>query len=81
MSVNCLIIVNNVSVSASDNEDVVIIEDVEGTIGLDVSAHFGEFEDDSVHVRNDREKCEYEILFDQRTYDDVLKQKPYLMED
>ena len=63
------------------DENDCIIEDVEGTIGLDVFAHFGEFEDDSVHVRNDREKCEYEILFDQRTYDDVLKQKPYLMED
>lgn len=63
------------------DENDCIIEDVEGTIGLDVSAHFGEFEEDSVHVRNDREKCEYEILFDQRTYDEVLKQKPYLTED
>lgn len=63
------------------DENDCIIDDVVGTIGLDVAAHFGEYEDDSVHVRNDKEKCEYEILYDQRYYSDVLNQKPYLAED
>lgn len=39
-----------------------IIEDVEGTVGEDFADHFGEYEDDSVHVRNDDHKCDYEIL-------------------
>ena len=63
------------------DENDCIIEDVEGVIGLDVAAHFGEFEDDAVHVRNDRLKCEFEILYDQRDYAEVLNQKPYLAED
>ena len=44
-----------------------IIEDVEGTVGVDSLDHFGEYEDDSVFVRNDRLKTEYEILKDLRT--------------
>lgn len=63
------------------DENDCIIEDVVGAIGLDVEAHFGEFEDDAVHVRNDRLKCDYEILYDQRDYAEVLNQKPYLAED
>lgn len=45
-----------------------IIEDVEGTVGFGSLNHFGEYEDDSVFVRNDARKCDYEILLDQRNY-------------
>ena len=48
------------------------------TIGKDSLTHFGEYEDDSVFVRNDRLKADYEILMDQRTYAEVLQEKPYL---
>lgn len=41
-----------------------IIEDVEGTVGVDSLSHFGEFEDDSVFVRNDETMTDYEILRD-----------------
>lgn len=58
-----------------DNDD--ILEDVDRVIGFDSLNHFGEYEDDSVYVRNDRLKCDYEILLDQRTYEDVLKTKPH----
>jgi hypothetical protein len=58
-----------------------VIEDVEGSVGFESLSHFGEYEDDSVFVRNDRLKCDYEILLDARTYEDVLNQKPYLKED
>lgn len=63
------------------DENDCIIEDVEGTFGLDVASYFGEFEDDSVHIRDDQKKCEFEILYDQRDYAEVLNQKPYLAED
>lgn len=45
-----------------------IVEDVEGTVGYESLTHFGEYEDDSVHVRNDRLKCDYEILMEPREY-------------
>jgi hypothetical protein len=48
-----------------------IIEDVESMVGEDSLTHFGEFEDDSVFVRNDRLQTAYEILRDTRRYDDV----------
>lgn len=57
------------------------IEDVEGVVGYDSLNHFGEYEDDSVFVRNDRYKTDYEILLDLRSYSDVIKNKPHLAED
>lgn len=63
------------------DEDDEIIEDVDEMVGADYAEHFGEYEDDSVFIRNDVRKCYYEILYDNRTYADLLKQKPYLKED
>lgn len=37
------------------------IEDISGTVGTDAVNHFGEYEEDSVFVRNDRRKTDYEI--------------------
>ena len=48
-----------------------LVEDVDDTVGTDSLTHFGEYEDDSVFVRNDRLKCDYEILKDNRTYFEV----------
>lgn len=62
------------------DEDDERVEDADNVVGLDSLTHFGEYEDDSVFVRNDRLKCDYEILLDQRTYSDVIKQKPHRME-
>lgn len=46
-----------------------VIDDPEDIIGdIDPDEHFGEFEEDSVHVRNDVTKCDYEILRDTRCY-------------
>ena len=55
---------------ADDNDE--IIEDIEDVVGFDSLNSFGEYEDDSVFVRNDRLKCDYEILLDQRKYSDVV---------
>lgn len=47
-----------------------IIEDVERMVGTESLNHFGEYEDDSVFVRNDELRTDYEILLDnQRFYD------------
>ena len=62
-------------------EDYTLIEDVENTVGFESLGHFGEDEDDSVYVRNDRLKCYYEILLDDKNYCDVLRSKPYLLEE
>lgn len=62
------------------DENDEIVEDVENTVGFESLTHFGEYEDDSVFVRNERLKVDYEILLDQREYSDVIKTKPYLKE-
>lgn len=48
-----------------------VIEDVENTVGLDFHNHFGEWEEDTVYIRNDRLKCDYEINRDNRSYTEV----------
>lgn len=48
------------------------VEDIDNIIGEDSLKHFGEYEDDSVFVRNDELKCDYEILLDSRKYSDVV---------
>lgn len=60
-------------VLADDNND--IVEDVEGTVGFDALTSFGRFEDDAVHVRNERLKCDFEILKDLRLYANVVADK------
>ena len=61
-----------------NNEEV---DDVEEIVGEESLTHFGEYEDDSVFVRNDRLKCDYEILLDQRNYSDVTKTMPHRVEE
>lgn len=54
-----------------------LVDDVEAIVGKDSLEHFGEYEDDSVFVRNDALKADYEILLDNRKYSDVIKAMPY----
>lgn len=51
--------------------NVITDEEAEDMIGLDSLKHFGEYEEDSVHVRNDRLKVDYEILADAKKYSDI----------
>lgn len=55
-----------------DNEPVDDIAEIVGD-GLE---HFGEYEEDSVFVRNDAKKCDYEILRDLRAFSDVVEDLP-----
>ena len=62
---------------ADDGDD--IIDDIENLIGEDSLLHFGEYEDDpdTIYVRNDRLRTDYEITRDQRRYADVVDGYPY----
>lgn len=53
------------------------IEDIESFIGVNPEDHFGEYEDDSVFVRDDDMKIDYEILRDYNKYADVKKSPPH----
>lgn len=55
----------------TDEEDE-IIDDVGDLIGWESLEHFGEYEDDSVCVRNDVRKVDYEVLLDVRKYSEVM---------
>lgn len=52
-----------------DNGD--IVRNVNELFDEDFLDHFGEFDEDSVYVRNDVLKIDYEILLDVRTYADA----------
>lgn len=65
-------------VLADDTDNVV--EDVEDTVGHESLTHFETGDDalhlvDSVYVRNDEKKYDYEILLDFRRYADVIAAK------
>ena len=59
----------------ADDEDE-IVEEVDDTVGDDFADHFGDYEDDSVFVRNDRLRCDFEILKDNRSYREVTGMEP-----
>lgn len=61
----------------TDEDDEVITNPSE-LVGRDFASHFGDYEDDSVFIRNDNRKIDFEILMDYRTYQEVLKAKPHL---
>lgn len=63
------------SVLVDENDE--IIEDVEGTVGFESLTTFGEYEDDAVHVRNERHGIDYEILAHPRKFSEMLKHNPY----
>ena len=66
---------NNVTANCEE-----LLEDVDGTIGLESLDHFGEYEEDSVFVRNDELNCYFEILLDPRPYSEC-NIEPHLAED
>ncbi len=57
-------------VLADDDDE--IIEDVDDVVGEGTLNRFGEYEDDSVHVRNENMKCDYEILMSLKNYSDIV---------
>lgn len=57
------------------------IEDVGAIIVEDFADHFGEYEDDSVFVRNDDRKTDYEILRDERNFSDLNNSRTYPVDE
>lgn len=57
---------------ADDTDE--IINDIDGTVGLDNLDHFGENPDDpdTIYVRNDKLKSDYEILKDLGSYSEIV---------
>lgn len=53
------------------DDDDIIVDNVDGIVGEESLKTFGQYEDDSVFVRNDRLKTDYEILLDSRNYTEV----------
>lgn len=64
----------------TDNRDEPI-EDVENTVGNDFKSHFGEYEDDSVFIRNENLKTDYEILAVSMNYSDSVNNDEHPTED
>jgi hypothetical protein len=60
-------------VLVDDFGDVIDPNDIDSMIGSDFARHFGDYEEDSVFVRNHRTETDYEILKDYSRYSDVPK--------
>ena len=58
-----------------------LVENLDEVVGFDSLNHFGEYEDDTVFVRNDRLRCDYEICRDLRTYSEVIGDNPHRVEE
>lgn len=52
--------------------------DIDETIGDEALEHFGDYEDDIVHVRNERKREDYEVARDPRKYVDVVNDTPLM---
>ena len=49
-----------------------VIQNVDDVVGDDFASHYGEYEDDSVFIRNEGEKRDYEILRDLNSFADTI---------
>ena len=56
------------------------IDDPENTVGTNYKKYFGVYpnDPDTVYIRNDELCCDYEIVKDLRTYEEVDAQRPHL---
>lgn len=64
------------------DDDDVVFEDSERYIGTDSLKHFDEGKESVIYVLNSENETVYEILWSNRSYKDILEEKPYLrMED
>lgn len=65
-------------VLVDDNNDEMGENEINRTIGPYALDHLGDYEDDCVHVCNDRLEAYYEVLTDSRKWSDILEDRPYL---
>lgn len=62
---------------ADDGDNAMGRDEIEASVGLTFSSHFGN--GDVVYIRNDERKTNYEILRDERAYEEVVGNRPYLI--
>ena len=74
-AINLTLYADGVLVDDRSNEPV---EDVDETVGLANLDHIGDYEEDAVHIRNDKLRCDYEILCDTKKYSEIC---PHPAED
>lgn len=48
-----------------------LIDDIDGTVGIDNLKEIGKYEDDILHIKNDKLKCYYEICKSLDSYHDL----------
>lgn len=60
------------------DEDDEPVENLDDVVGKESLKRFGEFEADTVFVRNERLKCDYEVLRDNHRYADIIDDDPFL---
>lgn len=58
-----------------------IIKNADEIVGSDFASHFGQYEDDTVYVRNSELKTDYEINRDLRTYTSANERPPHMVDD
>lgn len=64
-----------------EDEDYHIITDADELIGPNALTTFGEYEEDSVFVRNEHLSTDFQILKDYRTYDEAKSIRPVQVDD
>ena len=57
------------------------IEDIDGYVGDDFHTHFGEYEEDAVHIRNDILQKDFEILKDLANFSEITKHHYHLVDE
>jgi hypothetical protein len=64
-----------------EDDEYNIVEDGDELLGPDALNSFGEYEEDSVFVRNDRLRTDFQILRDYRTYEEARSISPGRVHD
>ena len=70
---------DDVLVDDADNE--LTFREIEAMVGEDFADHFGEYEEDSVYIRNHARRTEYEILKDNRTFEEFAGYRSHKSEE
>lgn len=63
-------------VLTDENYNPISASDIAGSVGEDFASHFGDYEDDAVHIRNDELKIDFEILRVLDNYEDIKDRRP-----
>jgi len=63
---------------ADEDDTILNADEVLGKGSLD---HMGEYDDDTLHVKNEKRKLYYEVLADERSYEEATGKTPHLDKD